>query len=52
MIKVLIADNHPIVRMGVQHVLDSASGFQVVEAVGTTEELFEKLKKVTPDLME
>jgi len=51
MIKVLIADNHPIVRMGVQHVLDSASGFQVVEAVGTTEELFEKLKKVTPDVL-
>jgi len=51
MIKVLIADNHPIIRMGVQHVLDSASGFQVVEAVGTTEELFEKLKKVTPDVI-
>lgn len=51
MIKVLIADNHPIVRMGVQHVLDSASGFQVIEAVSTTEELFEKLKKVTPDVL-
>jgi len=51
MIKVLIADNHPIIRMGVQHVLDSASGFQVVETVGTTEELFEKLKKVTPDVL-
>jgi DNA-binding NarL/FixJ family response regulator len=51
MIKVLIADNHPIIRMGVKHVLDSASGFQVLDAVSTTAELFEKLEKVTPDVV-
>ena len=51
MIKVLIADNHPIIRMGVKHVLDSASGFQVVDAVSNTAELFERLDKVTPDVV-
>ena len=51
MIKVLIADNHPIVRMGVKHVLDSANGFQVVDAVGNTADLFERLEKVTPDVV-
>ena len=51
MIKVLIADNHPIIRMGVKHVLDSATGFQVVDTVSTTAELFERLEKVTPDVI-
>lgn len=51
MIKVLIADNHPIIRMGVQQVLDSATGFKVVDSASTTDELFEKLKKVTPDVV-
>lgn len=51
MIKVLIADNHPIIRMGVKHVLDSAAGFKVVDSAATTDELFEKLEKVTPDVV-
>ncbi|MEL6916722.1 MAG: response regulator transcription factor [Bacteroidota bacterium] len=51
MIKVLIADNHPIVRMGIKNVLDSASDFEIVDDVATTSELFEKLKKVTPDVV-
>lgn len=51
MIKVLIADNHPIVRMGVQQVLETATGFQVVGSVSTTEELFEKLEKTTPNVV-
>lgn len=51
MIKVLIADNHPIIRMGVKHVLDSASGFKVVDSASTTGELFEKLEKITPDVV-
>jgi len=51
MIKVLIADNHPIVRMGVRSVLESAFGFQVVDDVATTAELFEKLEKHSPDVV-
>ena len=51
MIKVLIADNHPIVRLGIKNVLESASDFQVVDDVATTSELFERLKKVAPDVV-
>ncbi len=51
MIKVLIADNHPIVRLGIKNILESATDFQVVDDVATTSELFERLKKVTPDVV-
>ncbi|SDM00908.1 response regulator [Kriegella aquimaris] len=51
MIKVLIADNHPIIRMGVRQVLNSASGFEVVDDVATTSELLERLEEVTPDVV-
>ncbi len=51
MIKVLIADNHPIVRLGIKNVLNSASGFEVVDDVSTTTELFAKLKTLIPDVV-
>jgi DNA-binding NarL/FixJ family response regulator len=51
MITVLIADNHPIIRMGVRKVLESADGFELIHEVATTEELFEKLKDTTPDVV-
>lgn len=51
MIKVLIADNHPIVRMGIKNVLTSASDFEVIDDVATTSELFEKLEQVSPDVV-
>ena len=51
MIKVLIADNHPVVRLGVKQVLDAASGFEVVADVSSTTELFETLEKVSPDVV-
>ena len=51
MIKVLIADNHPIVRLGIKNVLDSASDFEVIDDVATTTELFSSLKKSSPDVV-
>ncbi len=51
MIKVLIADNHPIVRMGIRQVLESSRGFEIVDDLATTSELFRKLSKVTPDVV-
>ena len=48
MINVLIADSHPIVRLGIKQVLASASGFEVVADVASTTELFAALEKVTP----
>lgn len=51
MIKVLIADNHPIVRMGIQQVLDTTSDIQVLDAVATTTALFDKLEQQLPDVV-
>ena len=51
MIKVLIADNHPIIRMGVKNVLEAATGFKVVGDASTTTELFEKIDKAAPNVV-
>lgn len=51
MIKVLIADNHPIIRIGVKEVLRSTKDFEVINDVSTTSELFEALKTSTPDVV-
>ncbi len=51
MIKVVIADNHPIVRLGIRNVLSTASDFELIDDVGTTSELFQSLKKSTPDVV-
>ncbi|NAY92359.1 response regulator [Muricauda sp. JGD-17] len=51
MIKVLIADNHPIVRLGIKQVLESSSEMEIIADVSTTTELFEVLEKVTPDVV-
>ncbi len=51
MIKVIIADNHPIIRMGVKHVLGAVDGIEIIEDVSTTAELFEKLENVAPDVV-
>ncbi|MHA7863759.1 response regulator transcription factor [Flagellimonas marinaquae] len=51
MIKVLIADNHPVVRLGIKKVLESSSDIEVTADVSTTEELFNTLKSITPDVV-
>ena len=51
MIKVLIADNHPIVRLGIKQVLSTSPEFEVIADVATTSELFITLDKVTPDVV-
>lgn len=51
MINVLIADSHPIVRLGIKQVLSSASGFEVIADVSSTSELFNALERVTPDVV-
>jgi len=51
MIKVLIADNHPIVRLGIKQALSTSPDFEVIGDVATTSELFNSLDKVTPDVV-
>ncbi|TXN36922.1 response regulator transcription factor [Flagellimonas hymeniacidonis] len=51
MIKVIIADNHPIVRLGIKQVLEASSDIEVIADVSTTTELFDTLDKVSPDVV-
>lgn len=51
MIKVLIADNHPVVRLGIKQVLESSSDIEIIADVSTTTELFQTLGKMTPDVV-
>jgi len=51
MIKILIADAHPIVRMGLSMVVNSAEEFQLQDAVATTTQLFTAAEKQTPDIV-
>ena len=51
MIQVLIADSHPIVRLGVKQVLQNSTEFEVIGDVSSTSELFKTLEKVSPDVV-
>lgn len=51
MIKILIADNHPIVRLGIKQVLEPISDIQIIGDVATTSELFNKLEISSPDMI-
>ncbi|RNL84497.1 DNA-binding response regulator [Sinomicrobium pectinilyticum] len=51
MIKVLIADNHPVVQDGIVAALGNNKEIEVVAKVRTTSELFEVLPKVSPDII-
>jgi len=51
MIKILVADNHPIVRMGIKQVLEPVSDVEVIADVSTTTELFNVLDSLTPDII-
>jgi DNA-binding NarL/FixJ family response regulator len=51
MIKILIADNHPIVRLGIKEVLNTVPDFEVLGDVSTTTELFNFIAKAVPDVV-
>jgi len=51
MINVLIADSHPIVRLGIKQVLNATSDFEVIGDASTTTELFKTLEKISPDVV-
>lgn len=51
MISILIADSHPIVRLGIKQVLSSVTDIEVIADVSSTSELFSTLEKVTPDVV-
>ncbi len=49
-IRVLVADDHAIVRTGIRHVLESAPGFSVVAEASTGAEALELASSLRPDV--
>ncbi len=50
-IKILIADDHPILREGLRHALDLEEGFQVVGEVGDGERAVRETIRLEPDVV-
>ena len=50
-IKILLVDDHPIVRQGLRTILEGHSGWEVVGEASDGVEAVEKAKKLQPDVM-
>lgn len=51
MIKILIVDDHDLVRLGLKTLLDRQTGFQVVGEAGSAQEAVEKAQLLAPDVV-
>lgn len=51
MTKVLIADDHPVVREGVRRILQGAVEMEVVGEVGRSDEMLEAARRLKPDVV-
>ena len=51
MTRVLVADDHPVVREGVRHVLQGAVEMEVVGEVGRADEVLPAVRRLTPDVV-
>jgi len=49
-IKILIADDHPVVRQGLCRIIEHASDLQIVAEVGNGQEALEKIQLLQPDI--
>lgn len=50
-IRVLLVDDHEIVRMGLRAVLSGVDDFEIVGEAGTAEECIEKTREIQPDVI-
>lgn len=51
MIKILLVDDHELVRMGISRILNDVEDFKVVASVGSGEEAIEYCRKNEPDII-
>lgn len=51
MIKILIADDHQLVRVGIRRLLEDEKDFKVVGEAGDGKEAIEQVKKLNPDVV-
>lgn len=51
MIKILVADDHPIIRQGIIRIIEDISGVSVTGEAGSGKEVFEKIRAAHYDLV-
>lgn len=51
MIRILIADDHPLVRAGIRRIVDRAEGVQVVAEAATGREAIQQVRESKPDVL-
>ncbi len=51
MIRIIIADDHPLVRKGIKDVLEEENDFKVVAAAALPHEVLEEIKEYNPDIL-
>ncbi|HEV2245965.1 MAG TPA: response regulator transcription factor, partial [Terriglobia bacterium] len=49
--RILLADDHPMVRRGVQALLETREGWRVCGDAGSGSEAIEKVKRLKPDIV-
>ena len=50
-IRILVADDHAVVRQGIRHVLEEDAGLQVVAEAATGGEVLERAARERPDVV-
>ena len=50
-IRVIIADDHTVVRQGIRHVLEDIDGLEVIAEAGNGNEVLRLMESATPDLL-
>lgn len=50
-IRVLVADQHPVIRIGVENVLHAQAGISVIGEAGNGDEAIEKTRELSPDIL-
>jgi len=51
MYKIILADDHALMREGIRNLIDQADGLQVIAETGDGTELLNLLKRMTPDMV-
>lgn len=51
MIRILVAEDHNVVRQGLTRILESEEGFEVIGQAEDGEEAYQKAKALTPDIL-
>ena len=50
-IRVVLTDDHPVVRQGIKSLLEKGDGIEVVGEASTGEETIQKVKELNPDVL-